>query len=187
MPDEGPDIEWPGVCEGRCGSSCVDSASDADSYSARMPTRLDWLLWALERYAFEPLLDRLVYSPVGEGSEGCESIVLTWLMAGEGVDMSGGDKGPGSTRVSTKVSTKIDLVKLSRGRMFGRFITGCAQSGIFISTCLGRSRKESTEVLRTETPYSMQFGCGEPEGEELKVEKEPLRVSLTGLCLPKDW
>lgn len=124
---------------------------------------------------------------MGEGSEGCESIVLIWLMAGEGVDMSGGDKGPASSNVSTKVSRKVDLVKLSRGGMFGRLITGCAQSGIFISTCLGRSRKESTEVSRTVTPYSIQFGWGELDDEELNVEKEPLRVSLTGLCLPKDW
>jgi hypothetical protein len=45
----GPDSDGPYECEGWRDSSCVDSASDADSYSARMPTKLDWLLWALER------------------------------------------------------------------------------------------------------------------------------------------
>lgn len=85
---------------------------------------------------------------MGEGSAGCESMALIWLMAGDGADRSGGDREPSSANVSRKV----DFVKLSRGGMFDRFMTGDAQSGIFISTCLGRSRKESTEVLRTATP-----------------------------------
>jgi hypothetical protein len=113
-------------------------------------------------------------------------LLLTWLIAGDGTDRSGGESGT----TSAKVSTKVDFVRLRRGGMFDRLITGCAQSGIFISTCLGLSRKESTEVLRTVTPYpvySAKFGCGEPEAEDTKVENEPLCVSFTGLCLPKDW
>jgi hypothetical protein len=35
--------------------------------------------------------------------------------------------------------------------------------------------------------YSAKFGCGESEAEDTKVEKEPLLVSFTGLCLPKEW
>ena len=68
-------------------------------------------------------------------------------MAGEGADRSGGDREP-----SANVSRKTEFAKLSRGGMFDRLMTGFAQSGILISTCLGRSRKESTEVLRTATP-----------------------------------
>ena len=44
-----PDADEAAIYGGRCGSSCVDSASEADSYSARIPIRLDWLLCALER------------------------------------------------------------------------------------------------------------------------------------------
>jgi hypothetical protein len=33
----------------------------------------------------------------------------------------------------------------------------------------------------------MRSGRGDPEAEDAKVEKDPFRVSFTGLCLPKEW
>ena len=74
-----------------------------------------------------------MYRPVGEGV--LESMVLALLESGVGRDISGGE----IATISAKGSTNVDLVRFSRGGTFGRLTTGCAHSGIFISTYLGLS------------------------------------------------
>ncbi len=110
----------------------MDSASEADSYSARMPTRLAWLPLALGKYAREPLFECEAYSWVGENGETVESIVFVRLESGVGRDMSGGE----SAVISAKGSMKVEWVNARRGGILDCFSTGCAHVGILISTCL---------------------------------------------------
>lgn len=59
------------------------------------------------------------------------------------------------------------------GAAAGCLRTGCAQLGIFISTCRGFAYAESTELLRVESVLA-SVALGGSLSLDVQVEKEPL-------------
>lgn len=72
----------------------------------------------------------------GDVEEVEESMVFVRLESGVGRDMSGGE----IAAMSANVSKKMDRLSLTLGGVFGCFRSGCANLGIWISTCLGLDR-----------------------------------------------
>lgn len=109
-----------------------------------------------------------------------ESMVLVRLVSGVGRDIFSGE----SAETSVNGSRNIDWLNLSRGGMSGCFSTGCAQSGIRISTCLGFALSLAAAVtwpsrwagVRPGVSGNSVTGDGSLPLDR-KVEKEPYRAS----------
>ena len=112
-----------------------------------------------------------------------EFIVFDRLVSGKGRDMSGDDRA--ATSVSVNGSRKVDWLNLSLGGSVDCFTRGCAQSGIWISTCLGVARPAPPlAVVQSRVRAASPGVRGESEIQveslpvDRKVEIDPDRASI---------